>query len=84
LVKAAIVFMSTLRIMYRITETATHHLAPTSHSALNPNEGLLIPQTFLPRIPALPTCGESIVANNAATTAGIAAFAHGVAPAQQD
>ena len=64
------------RVRNGVVKAATHHLSSTSHTSLDPDEGFLIPQTFFPRIPALSTGGEAIIADDASATAGVAAFGH--------
>lgn len=70
-------FTSVTRILFHdVIETATHHFPTTSHASFDPCKGFLIPQTFLSRISTFLTGGEAIVANDAATAAGVAAFGH--------
>lgn len=59
-----------------IIKAAAHHLASTSHATFDPNQRFLIPQTFLPCIPTLPTGGLAIVADYATSSAGVATFGH--------
>jgi hypothetical protein len=64
------------RGLFYIIKAAAHHLSTTSHTTLDPNERLLIPQTFLPRVSTFPAGGLAIVAYNATSSTGVATFGH--------
>jgi hypothetical protein len=63
-------------ILHYIIEAQPHHLTPACYAPFDPNQRFLISQTFLAGIAAFATSWEAIIANDASTTASIAAFGH--------
>lgn len=63
--------------IHYVVEAETHHLPSTCNTAFNPDQRFLIAQTFLAGVATFATGRKTIVANDAATAASIAALRHG-------